>query len=170
MPTRKEIDEMAKILAKLENATSTATQEMVTESAVNPESGLAVSTQRTQNGVTISKFDIQTDKKTVAEGLTKTFYQIVDNQTGEIIARDLGLFESAMGIVKHLLYTKKTNKAKDLIDLDGAYVGALIESYQHKKRMSRLDESTVAYDVTAAKYSQSKQRVGAAKVKILKAL
>jgi hypothetical protein len=165
-----EVDAMAEVLRKLQAATGDAAREMVAESATDPELGMALQTERTEDGVSVSRYDIRTEKKTVQEGLTKTFYHIVDNKSGKLIHKNLGLFETAMGIVKHKLFTKDDNKIQRILDLDQEYVGAMMETYGYKKRLTRLDENSVQYDVATAKYSNSKERLSAIKMKILKAL
>lgn len=169
-PAAEDTAAMADVLRKLQAATGEAAREVVTESKKKPDLGVALQAQRTDTGVTVSRYDIRSEKKTVQEGLVKTFYHVVDNKTGMEIHTDLGLFESAMGVVKHLLYTKDENKMRRLIDLDQEYVGAMMETYGYKKRMTRLDESSVQYDVASAKYSNARNKLSAAKVKILKAL
>jgi hypothetical protein len=57
-----------------------------------------------------------------------------------------------------------------ILDLDQEYVGAMMETYGYKRRLKRLDESSVQYDVTSAKYSNSRSKLSAAKMKLLKAL
>jgi hypothetical protein len=161
---------MADVLRKLQAVSATTTQELVTESKRDPILSAAVNTVRSNSVVSVARYDIQTKKKTVQEGLTKTFYYVVDNKTKKIIHRDLGLFETAMGIVKHMLYTGNESRINILLNLDQEYVGAMMETYSHKTRLKRLDESTIQYDVTSAKYSNSKQKVQAAKMKLLKAL
>lgn len=165
-----EVDAMGDVLRRLQEATGVFSQEIVTESKKNPDLGVAVQAQRTETGVSVSRYDIRTEKKTVQEGLKKTFYAIVDNRTGETVYEDLGLFESAMGVVKHLLYTGDEVKMKRLLQLDQEYVGAMMETYGYKNRLQRLDESSVQYDVASAKYSNAKTKLSAAKMKILKAL
>lgn len=165
-----ETSAMADVLRKLQEVSTTTTQELVTESRRDPNLNAAVNTVRSNSGVSVARFDIQTKKKTVQEGLTKTFYYVVDNKTAKIIHRDLGLFETAMGVVKHMLYTGNESRIDLLLNLDQEYVSAMMETYSHKSRLKRLDESTVQYDVTSAKYSNSKNKVHAAKMKILKAL
>jgi len=171
-PTSKaaQTEAMASVLEKLQAASGSAAQEIVTESQNEPDLGFAVQAERTETGVTVSKYDIRAEKKTVNEGLKKTFYNVIDNRSGDIIYEDLGLFESAMGIVKHLLYTKNNNKLNRLVDLDREYVSSVLETHGHKHRLGRMNESSTKYDVTSAKYSNAKSRMQAAKVKILKAL
>jgi hypothetical protein len=165
-----DINAMAEVMRKLQEATGVAAQAVVTESKANPELDAAFNTQRTATGVTVSRYDIRTEKKTVQEGLQKTFYYIIDNTTGAVAYSDLGLFESAMGIVKHKLYTQDDNKLQRIIDLDQEYVGAMMETYGYKRRLKRIDESSVQFDVTTAKYSNSKTKLSLTKAKLLKAL
>lgn len=165
-----ESDAMFDVLSRLQEATNGAAYDVVTESQADPELATAVNTERTEHGVSVSRYDIRTEKKTVSEGLKKTFYYIVDNKTGRLVHEDLGLFESAMGIVKHMLYTKKENKIDRIIELDQQYVGYVVETYGYKNKLQRLDESEVQFDVTSAKYSNSKSRMQQAKMLLLKAL
>jgi hypothetical protein len=161
---------MAEVLRKLQNVTKNTVTTVVTEGMDKPDFNVAVNTTRTKSGVSISRYDIQTEKKLVQEGLKKTFYRIIDNRTDKLIYEDLGLFESAMGIVKHMLYTHNTQRIERLIELDQEYVGAIMETYGYKQRMRRLNESSVQYDVAAAKYSKSRTKMATTKMKILKAL
>jgi hypothetical protein len=165
-----EVAAMTDVLRKLQEISGTVAQGVVTESKTNPELNTAVNTRRTATGVTISRYDIRTQKKTVQEGLQKTFYYIVDNTTGDVIYDDLGLFESAMGIVKHKLYTENNNSVQRILDLDQEYVGVMMETYGYKRRLKRIDESSVQFDVTSAKYSNSKTKLGLTKTKLLRAL
>jgi len=161
---------MHDVLARLQEATGVFSETIVSESKKNPDLGVAINTQRTDNGVSVSRYDIRTEKKPMQEGIKKTFYYIVDNRTGEMVHEDLGLFETAMGVVKHMLFTEDERKVKRILDLDQEYVGAMMEIYSHKQRLARLDESEVQYDVITAKYSNAKTKLGAAKLKLLKAL
>jgi hypothetical protein len=165
-----DVGAMADVLRKLQDISGTVAQGVVSESKTNPELNAAVNTQRTATGVTISRYDIRTQKKTVQEGLQKTFYYIVDNSTGDVIYDDLGLFESAMGIVKHKLYTENGSSVQRILDLDQEYVGIMMETYGYKRRLKRIDESSVQFDVTSAKYSNSKTKLSLTKTKLLKAL
>ena len=161
---------MADVLRKLQAVTGDVAKTVVTESKINPDLGVAVQAKKTESGVSVSRYDIRADRREIQEGATKTFYQVVDNRNGHIVYDGLGLFESAMGAVKHLLYTKDENRLERLLNLDREYVGAMMELYSCKSRMRRLDESSVQYDVTAAKYSNARNKLQAAKIKILKAL
>lgn len=171
-PTSKaaQTDAMADVLRKLQAATGDAAREIVTESETDYDLDMAWQTERTEDGVTISRYAIRTEKKTLGEGLKKTFYHVIDNETNEIVHEDLGLFETAMGMVKHMLYTHNTEKMNRLISLDQDYINSVVEMHGYKSRLKRLDESSTKYDVASAKYSNAKTRLQATKMKILKAL
>jgi hypothetical protein len=167
---RTDIAEMADVMRKLQAVSETVVSRVVTAGQSNPALEAAVNMTRTSIGVTVSQYDIRTVKKTVQEGLSKTFYYIVDNNSGDTIHSDLGLFESAMGVVKHKLYTQDDSKVQRILDLDQEYVGAMMETYGYKSRINRLDEGSVQFDVTSAKYSNSRTKLGMTKLKLLKAL
>lgn len=166
-----QVNAMADVLRKLETATSSAAQELVTESKRQPDLGFAIEAQRTEeDGVSVSRYKIVREKKMVSEKLRKNFYHIVDNTTGERVYEDMGLFETAMGVVKHELYTQDDNKIQRILQLDTEYTGLVTETYAYKNKMKRLDESSVQYDVAAAKYSRAREKLSGTKSKILKAL
>jgi hypothetical protein len=165
-----DIAAMADVMRRLQDVSNTVVSRVVTESKENKELETAVNMTRTLHGVTVSRYDIRTEKKTVQEGLSKTFYYIVDNNSGDTIHSDLGMFESAMGVVKHKLYTQDDSKVQRILDLDQEYVGAMMETYGYKSRINRLNEGSTQFDVTSAKYSNSRTKLGMAKLKLLKAL
>lgn len=159
---------MADILRKLEGNTDAVVKDLVSSSKDNPDIGFAIEAKRTADSVTVSRYDIRTETKPIINNVNKTFYHVVDNTTGEVVADTLGLFESAMGIIKHLLYTNKIGVAEEIIKFDDMYVNKLTEMYQHKARMRLLSESTEARDISQAKFEQAKQQLAKAKMNILR--
>lgn len=170
MVNETQIDAMANVLRKLQESTNNAAQDIVTESKHTPELGFAVEVKRTQEGVSVSHYAIVAEKKAAALGFVKNFYHVIDTNTNEQIYKDLGLFESAMGIVKHLLYTNNIQRIERLVEFDASYVGHLIEAFGYKKKMKQLNESSVRYDIIAAKYTNARDKLDSAKMCILKAL
>lgn len=161
-----DIAAMANILNKLNEAT----EQVVTQHApTDVDLRMAITTEPIENGVTISRYDIRTEKQMVAEGLQKTMYQVIDNRQGRVVYDELCLFESAMGIVKGLL-SKRTNKIDRIRDLDQHYLGHMIESYSHKRKLKTLMEDTSEHDVSSAKYTLSRDKMAATKMKLLKTL
>lgn len=160
-------DAMADVLRKFKTATSDSVTDLVNESRHDQELDMAINTTRTHNGVTVSKFDIVTERKDMGNGLAKTFYNVIDNDTGEKVYSNLALFESAMGLVKHELYTNNYQKIQRLVSLDQEYVGLVLELLSYKQKLKTLTEDTVKFDVTSAKYSNVKEKLKIAKKKIL---
>jgi hypothetical protein len=163
-------DAMKDVLLKLQQNTSSAAENIVSESKRKPDLGFAVEATRTETGVSVSRYDIVNEKKMVSEGLRKNFYHIVDNRTGKHVYEDMGLFETAMGVVKHELYSQDQNKIQRILELDAEYTGLVTEIYAYKNKLKRLDESSIQYDVAAAKYSRAREKLSGVKIKILKAL
>ena len=97
-------------------------------------------------------------------GKQKRFYNVVDGN--KIIYRELGLFETAMGIVKNLMLGK-SSRVQELVTHDNSYMDNLYEVYMHNTRIKR---GTVNEDVAVAKLSKAKSKVAEAKSKILKRL
>ena len=97
-------------------------------------------------------------------GKQKRFYNVVD--CDKIIHRELGLFETAMGIVKNLMLGK-SSRVQELVSYDNSYMDNLYEVYMHNTRIKR---GTVNEDVAVAKLSKAKSKVAEAKSKILKRL
>lgn len=157
---------MHDILSKLQ----TVTNDVVVENANDTDLTMAITTQKADDSVSISNYKIALNKRKLQEGFTKTFYTIIDTNTNQVVYKDLGLFESAMGIVKHTLFTKKSSRVENILSLDESYVALISELYAYKKKMKRLDESTAQYDVAAAKYSNSKTKLEQVKMKLLKTL
>lgn len=171
-PTSKaaQTNAMADVLKKLENSTKQSAETIVSESRKNPDLGFAVNAEKTEAGIAAGRFEIVLEKKTVSEGLNKTFYYVKNRKTNEIIYEDLGLFETAMGVVKHMMFTEDQRRIDRLIELDSSYVGYLKETYGLKKKLQRLDESSTKHEVALAKYSNSRDKLSAVKLRILKAL
>ena len=170
MVNQADINSMADLMRKLDTGSKSAAQSVVTESRITPDLGVAIELKRTETGVTVSRYDIKTTKRTIQEGLKKTFYSVIDNRTGDVVYDELGLFESAMGIVKHLLYTNNIQKVERILELDLAYTSTMVETFGYKHRMKHLNESTTQHDVAAAKYSNARTKLSSIKLKLLKSL
>ncbi len=164
MVDKADVDAMSKILQQLD----ASTKQIVTEHKNDPDMNFAMNIKKDQadNSVAISEYRIVPVKGNLS-GFAKTFYNIT-NSDG-VLYENLGLYESAMGIVKHLLYTKKEFKVQNILDQDSAYLGYLSEAMGYKKRLSTLTEG-VAHDVASAKYSNAREKMSAAKNKILKSI
>jgi hypothetical protein len=137
---RPEVDEMYNILSKLNEATNAAATNVVKQS----------STVKSENdNVGIGGYHIVLNKQ-IVEGFKKTYYTIT--QDGTEIYENLALFESAMAIVKKLMFNK--NGIEKIVDYDNRYASVLLEAAQYKNRMKVITEG-VKYDIYVAKHTSA---------------
>lgn len=151
--------EMYQILKRLEDATTNVAQTIVEQKDTNPMT--AVGTM-SDNTVSMGDYSVVMEKKSLTEKYKKTFYTIKKGERDIYV--DLGLFESAMAILKKLV-TDKTGNIKKIIDLDDKYVSYLNEAANHKQRASMINESS-RKDVAIAKQSSAMDRASYVKKQI----
>jgi len=153
---------MYDILNKLNSVDST--RKILAERAENDvELEMAITQKVTETSVSVQNYRIDIVLQEFA-GKQKRFYNVVDGN--KIIYRELGLFETAMGIVKNLMLGK-SSRVQELVTHDNSYMDNLYEVYMHNTRIKR---GTVNEDVAVAKLSKAKSKVAEAKSKILKRL
>lgn len=153
---------MYDILNKLNSVDSTS--KILAERAENDvELEMAITQKVTDTSVSVQNYRIDIVLQEFA-GKQKRFYNVVDGN--KIIYRELGLFETAMGIVKNLMLGK-SSRVQELVTHDNSYMDNLYEVYMHNTRIKR---GTVNEDVAVAKLSKAKSKVAEAKSKILKRL
>ena len=168
--TDEEKSAMGDILKNLQAATEKAAKGIVEDSFHEPVLGLLIQMQRTEAGVVVLDYHIEVEKKTVQEGLNKNFYKITNKQKDHIMFSELGLFESAVGICQHLLYTGDEKKIEKIVEIDAMYVGTMLETYGYKKRLAKLDDNSVEYDIIIAKYLNCKSKLEPIKMQLLQSL
>ncbi len=153
---------MYDILNKLNSLDSTS--KIVAERAESDvELEMAITQKVTETSVSVQNYRVDIVLQEFA-GKQKRFYNVVDGD--KIIHRELGLFETAMGIVKNLMLGK-SSRVQELVTHDNSYMDNLYEVYMHNTRIKR---GTVNEDVAVAKLSKAKSKVAEAKSKILKRL
>ena len=153
---------MYDILNKLNSVDSTS--KILAERAENDvELEMAITQKVTETSVSVQNYRIDIVLQEFA-GKQKRFYNVVDGN--KIIYRELGLFETAMGIVKNLMLGK-SSRVQELVTHDNSYMDNLYEVYMHNTRIKR---GTVNEDVAVAKLSKAKSKVAEEKSKILKRL
>lgn len=152
--------EMFNILSKLEEATANASKTVVEES--KKDIGVAVG-NKIGNTVSMGNYSVILEKKEVIKGVTKTFYHIEND--GKRVYEDIGLFESAMGIVKGLLFDSKSSVINKIVELDERYCISLQEAAMHKVKAKTLTES-VKQDIAIAKQGNAVHRMSELKKQI----
>ena len=153
---------MYDILNKL-NSVDTTSKILAERAESDVELEMAITQKVTETSVSVQHYRIDIVLQEFA-GKQKRFYNVVDGN--KIIYRELGLFETAMGIVKNLMLGK-SSRVQELVTHDNSYMDNLYEVYMHNTRIKR---GTVNEDVAVAKLSKAKSKVAEAKSKILKRL
>jgi hypothetical protein len=150
---KEDTQEMYNILKKMEDATTKAATKVI-------KNGEPITTQ---NSVSMGKYTIVMEKRTLVQGVNKVYYDIKDNN-GKIIYPDIALFESAMAVLKGLC-TDSKNNSKKIIELDEKYNMYLQEAASHKRRIRKLNEG-YKKDVGLAKQSSAMDKASTTKKQI----
>ena len=140
----KDAEGMLSILQKLDEATTQVTKEIVKES----ENDIELSAiDKKGDTVRVNNYEITMEKTIIVPGIKKTFYNIKEGD--EIIHKELALFETAMGIVKGLLFDNDS-KVNRLLELDNRYASSLQEAATYKMKCKTIVESS-KHDIAMAK-------------------
>ena len=154
---------MLSILQKLDEATTQVTKEIVKES----ENDIELSAiDKKGDTVRVNNFEITMEKTTIVPGIRKTFYNIKEGD--EIIHEELALFETAMGIVKGLLFDNDS-KVDRLLELDNRYASSLQEAATYKMKCKTIVES-YKHDIAMAKQGAAVSKMKEIKKQIKSAL
>lgn len=152
--------EMYTILYKLQEATNRATEKVLTETKANPE--LSTATFKDNSISVAGKYNIQLAERNVIPGVKKTFYNIVD-QHNNALYEDIALFESAMGIIKGLMFNKID--VDKIVTLDERYASHLSEAAMYKHK-SRTIKEAYRKDVVIAKQGNAISKMAQIKKQI----
>jgi len=157
VPTKRDIDAMANVLNKLNALTNDVAKDMVVESATSKVSRDAISTTRNNIGVKVGSYQIKINEDdTRLAG--KKYYSIYHSEMGTIIADDVSLYETALGVVNLLNNGKYVNdiKVRQLFDADNVYTSHYMDAvmYKRKFRESQRKNSNKA-DLYESRYQAS---------------
>jgi hypothetical protein len=132
--TTADVNAMADVLRKLNNVSDQLVGEMITESSRDPEMRTAISTVRNESGVKVGLYQImiKEDEKRLAG---KQYYSIYNTRTGDVIADDLSLYETAFNVVKLLNDGKYTNShdVRKLFEYDDSYTSHRQDALRYKR-------------------------------------
>lgn len=159
----KDAEGMLSILQKLDEATTQVTKEIVKES----ENDIELSAlDKKGDTITVNDYQITMEKTTIVPGIRKTFYNIKEGN--EIIHKELALFETAMGIIKGLLFDNDS-KVNRLLELDNRYASTLQEAATYKMKCKTIVES-YKHDIAMAKQGAAVSKMKEIKKQIKSAL
>ena len=151
---KEDAQEMYDILKKFQGATEKTATKIAKQRDTNPT--VAVGTMQ-NNTVSMSGYNVIMEKRNLTDKYKKVYYDITDSK-GNVLYKDIALFESAMTVLKCLI-DDNISKLNKVIELDGRYAGYLAEGAHHKARCKVITES-YKKDVAIAKQSNAMDKAG----------
>jgi len=157
---------MYEILQKLDEATTNATKKTIAQEDTESSMLTAVALKENNNITINGNYNVEIVQKYVIDGVKKKYYNVKDAE-GNMLYEDVALFESAMGIVKHLMFnkTQQQYKVDQIAKLDERYAGYLTEAAMYKQKSMTLTESYKT-DVYIAKQGNAIQKMSNCKKQI----
>lgn len=136
--TQRDITAMALVLRRLGSVVDQTHNTMVTESVMDSQLREDLVTEQTSDGVKIGNYQIRQglDESRMAG---KQFYSVVNSTTGETLAHELSLYETAHGLVKLLNRGKFFNSPDitELLQLENQYTSHRIDAVRFHRNMNR---------------------------------
>jgi len=153
--------EMFNILSKLE----AAKEQVAEEISHSPEPMLTETKEANNFGV--AGYNVEIVEGKLAGKYKKKYYTVTKG--GQVVYKEMALFESAMAVVKELTHDKDVYKVQQIAKLDRQYDEYLNEAAIQKNRAKTISES-VQSDVAAAKHSGAVSKMNEIKRQIKKLL
>jgi hypothetical protein len=136
--TNRDIQAMASVLEKFNQAVEQTHVQLLNESSHDPYVAEALITQKHSESVRIGhyKIAVRMDEQRVAG---KQYYDVVHGVTGEKLASELSLYEAAHGLVKLLNSGNYVNhvKVRELLEAEAAYTSHRIDAIHYHKLIKR---------------------------------
>lgn len=140
--TSQDVNAMADVLKRLEQAVSGTSQQMVMESQVDQELNEALVTNSIPQGVKVGIYKIQQrlDEHRMAG---KQYYDVINSLTGQTVAHELSLYEAAHGLVKLLNNGKYFNSSevRELMEAESNYTSHKIDAVRYHRMMLRAQKT-----------------------------
>lgn len=136
--TKADIDAMSMVLNKL----NAVTEEAIHEGYNDPAVVEAMETKRIPNGVKVGNYQImiKEDPKRLAG---KQYYSIYHSKTGDVIADDITLYETALAVVKKLNNGKFVNDSgiRALFEADDTFTAHKTDAVRFKSRIRQSEKT-----------------------------
>jgi hypothetical protein len=118
-------------ISKITTAAQTATKQLLTEAANNPELAEALETTPTADGVKIGKWQIRAK---LDESKKRKYFDVFHSTTNQTIAKGLFLYEAALALVRYLNKGKPINSSeiRQILALEEQYAAARTKALQYK--------------------------------------
>lgn len=167
----RDIQAMANVLDKFNQAVNQTHKDLIRESAHDAHVAEALVTERDLDDVRIGPYKIQVrmDEQRVAG---KQYYDVIHSQTGDKLAHELSLYEAAHGLVRLLNSGKYVNhpQVRELLEAESAYTGHRIDAIRYHKMVhtaTRQNQHT-KLQVYEARKQDHMDRAAHAKAKVKK--
>lgn len=156
-----EVDWMQNIMNRFEGKTENAAQELAEETRYNQQLNEAMDTERTKNGARIGSWEIQQDLMETTSGRSKKVYSVINTKTGEPIAKDILVYEGALGLVKlfNKGYTLTDSDVREILKLEENFSHAYYNAAQHKSKAKNYNKKGNANkaDLHESRFDASRQ-------------
>jgi hypothetical protein len=169
--TSRDIQAMAQVLQKFNQAVEVTHRELVRESTHDHKVAEALITERESDHVRVGsyKISVRMDESRVAG---KQYYDVIHTRTGECLAHELSLYEAAHGLVRMLNSGKYVNhpEVRELLEAEAAYTSHRIDALHYHKlwRRAQHKQDATKQDVYEARKMASLDRAAQAKARVKK--
>ena len=169
--TSRDIQAMAQVLNKFNQAVNQTHKELIQESVHDPFVAEALVTERDSDNVRIGSYKIavRMDESRVAG---KQYYDVIHSLTGEKLAHELSLYEAAHGLVRLLNSGKYVNhpQVRQLLESEAAYTSHRIDAIRYHKMINTAHKTNQLskLDVYEARKADHMDRAALAKAKVKK--
>jgi hypothetical protein len=169
--TSRDIQAMAHVLQKFNQAVNQTHRELMQESVHDAHTAEALVTERHADNVRIGpyKISVRMDETRVAG---KQFYDVIHSATGDKLAHELSLYEAAHGLVKLLNSGKYINhpEVRELLEAEASYTGHRIDAIRYHRMIqtAHKQNNLSKLEVYEVRKAASMDRAAQAKAKVKK--
>lgn len=162
---------MHDVLTRLNQVVNQTSDNLIQEGTQHVHTAEALVTTREHDHVKIGQYKIvvRTDQTRVAG---KQYYDVINSQTGDLIAHELTLYEAAHGLVRMLNKGQFVNSkcVRELLEAEAAYTSHRIDAIRYHRLINKNATLMESYklDLYQARKAASLDRAAQAKVKIKK--
>ncbi len=169
--TSRDIQAMALVMEKFNQAVNQTHRELMQESVYDAHTAEALVTERHADDVRIGpyKISVRMDETRVAG---KQYYDVIHSATGDKLAHELSLYEAAHGLVKLLNSGKYINhpQVRELLEAEATYTGHRIDAIRYHKMIHAANKQNQIskLEIYEARKAASMDRAAQAKAKVKK--
>lgn len=167
----RDIQAMAHVLEKFNQAVNQTHRELMQESVHDSHMAEALVTQRHSDNVSIGpyKISVRLDETRVAG---KQYYDVIHTATGEKLAHELSLYEAAHGLVKLLNSGKYINhpQVRALLEAEATYTSHRIDAIRYHKmiQVAHKHNQVSKLEIYEARKAASMDRAAQSKAQVKK--